>query len=264
MVTTRKIPQALIELSSAAAAKIEILATDIDGTITADGALAPALLEALARLVACGVEPILVSGRPAGEVLGLCRYLPGIRRAVAENGLAAVDPQRGAWSLFSDQRAQRAELFSRVDDVSADVGLRLHPANDAFARVADLAFDRENIADTTLERFAAAAQRQNLYCIWSSVHVHFSWNPPDKGRGLLELVGGERGRFVATIGDARNDFGLFRHGLFGASVGTAALSEQIRGLPDDCIPDFLSENFELDAFLELVAIITNARETTGS
>jgi predicted mannosyl-3-phosphoglycerate phosphatase (HAD superfamily) len=64
-----------------------LIATDVDGTLTRAGKLDPAALAAITRLVAAGVAVVPVSGRPAGEVTGLCRYLPGVTRGLAENGL---------------------------------------------------------------------------------------------------------------------------------------------------------------------------------
>src|SRR5687768_660769 len=55
---------------------IALVATDVDGTLTSRGEILAPVLAALADLAAAGIEVVPVSGRPAGEVLGLVRYLP--------------------------------------------------------------------------------------------------------------------------------------------------------------------------------------------
>ena len=65
-------------------APVRVVATDVDGTLTRDGALDPEVVRVIAALAEAGLVVVPVSGRPAGEVLGLCRYLPGVQRAIAE------------------------------------------------------------------------------------------------------------------------------------------------------------------------------------
>ena len=60
------------------AKKPALVATDVDGTLTRVGKLDPAVLTAIVRLVEAGIAVVPVSGRPAGEVAGLVRYLPGV------------------------------------------------------------------------------------------------------------------------------------------------------------------------------------------
>ena len=92
---------ALSQAPRALLASVQVVASDIDGTMTRDGRLDPAVLDAIVALVAAGIEVLPVSGRPAGEVLGLARYLPGVRRALAENGLAKCVPGDAVTSLGS-------------------------------------------------------------------------------------------------------------------------------------------------------------------
>lgn len=71
---------------------IRLLATDVDDTMTSKGALLPATLSMLHRLHRAGVRVLPVTGRPAGEVQGLARYLPHVSAAIAENGAVLVTP----------------------------------------------------------------------------------------------------------------------------------------------------------------------------
>src|SRR5690606_7583922 len=84
-------PIPLAELPHERLANITVVATDVDGTLTRDGELGAELLAALVDLRTAGITVIPISGRPAGEVLGLCRYLP-VDFGVAENGLFEIVP----------------------------------------------------------------------------------------------------------------------------------------------------------------------------
>ena len=123
-----------------AVAAIELVATDVDGTLTRDGALTAASLGAIEELTAAGLEVVPVSGRPAGEVLGLCRYLPGVRRAIAENGLISVVPDQPV--QFIGRPTNPARLREVGDALNADHGANLRLAGDEFCRVGDVAYER--------------------------------------------------------------------------------------------------------------------------
>ena len=53
---------------------INLVATDVDGTLTRSGALVDETLAAIERLVTVGIEVVPVSGRPTGEVLGQAEH----------------------------------------------------------------------------------------------------------------------------------------------------------------------------------------------
>ena len=115
-------------------APVRVVATDVDGTLTRDGALDPEVVRVIAALAEAGLVVVPVSGRPAGEVLGLCRYLPGVQRAIAENGLLEVVPDRDPRWLAEPTDPQalrgwiRALLVDAVpEDARARVVLRLGP-----------------------------------------------------------------------------------------------------------------------------------------
>ena len=56
----------LAELAPARLAALRGLLTDIDDTLTRDGAIEPAALAALHRLADAGVPVVAITGRPAG------------------------------------------------------------------------------------------------------------------------------------------------------------------------------------------------------
>ena len=65
--------------------------TDIDDTLTTEGAITPDALQALADLRDAGLPVIAVTGRPVGWSVPFALAWP-LRAIVAENGAAALIP----------------------------------------------------------------------------------------------------------------------------------------------------------------------------
>jgi hydroxymethylpyrimidine pyrophosphatase-like HAD family hydrolase len=235
-------------------AGVRLLATDVDGTLTLGAKLSAAVVDAIARLGAAGIEVMPVSGRPAGEVQGLVRYLPGVRRGIAENGLLEIVPDHPPRWLAA--RSDRAKLRTLALELSAALGLGLQPTADDPFRLGDVAFEREQRSDVVLAELAARAAERGAFVTWSNVHVHFGDVPPDKGVGLLEAAGCEPAAIV-TIGDAPNDAGLFVAGRFGTTVGTADVLRHAAAMA--ALPELVTAAAESHGFLELAARLLSLR-----
>lgn len=232
-------------------AAVRLLATDVDGTMTSRGKLHPDIPAWMERLAQAGIEVVPVTGRSAGEALALARYLPGVQRALAENGAVVVQPDRPAQLLHG--AADRGELEARMRLLDPS----LQPAPCAPFRLADLAFERESRTEAQLQSLSRRAVGAGLQLTWSSVHVHASRHAPDKGEGLRLMLGVDHPpERIATIGDARNDAGLWNRLLFGVTVGTAEVASQLETLPST--PEFLSGP-GVDGWLELVSRLIEAR-----
>ncbi len=242
---------------AAVAAGITLLATDVDGTLTRDGALTPDTLAAIEALTDAGVEVVPVSGRPAGELLGLCRYLPGVRKGIAENGLVFVVPD--APVRFIGAPTDTSRLRTIGDALNAEHAAGLQLTGDVFCRVGDVAYERDGRDVAELMRLRAAAEALGAFFVWSSVHVHLAERVPDKGEGLLRMLErwGVSPAAVATIGDAPNDAGLFTPNRFGLTVGTADVLAQADDFPH--LPQTVTSGRELDGFLELARGLLESR-----
>jgi len=249
----------------ARAGAIRLVATDVDGTLTREGALAADVVEAIAQLAHAGIEVMPVSGRSAGEVLGLVRYLPGVRRGIAENGFVEVIPETPVRTLValpagspygSGSTVDRPRVRAVALRIAAAIGLPLQPTPDDVFRVADVAFERAGRTDEEIAGLAAALQAEALHVTWSNVHVHVTPVAPDKGRAVLAAAGVDP-LAIVTIGDAPNDAGLFVAGRFGLTVGTADVPRQAAAMPH--LPEFVTARPEADAFLELGACLLAAR-----
>lgn len=200
--------------------QIKVLATDIDGTMTRDGRIHGDVLATLQALTTAGIEVLPVTGRPAGEALGLVRYLPGIQRAIAENGGVLVQADRPLQYLRKPIDA--TQLLAGAAELAGSRPWTLAPCS--FCRVTDQAWVREpHHTDVSLVQTAKKAAELGLFLTWSSVHLHLTKEPADKGLGLLQVLAAEGivGSQVATIGDAVNDVGLWYPQRFALPVATA-------------------------------------------
>jgi hydroxymethylpyrimidine pyrophosphatase-like HAD family hydrolase len=245
-----------------ALAGVGIVATDVDGTLTTAGALTAVVVDAIAQLGAAGVEVIPVSGRSAGEVLGLVRYLPGVTRGIAENGQVLVEPDRPLRWLVAPP--DRRDIEARAREVARIAGETLELAPDHPFRVGDVAFERAGRADSVIAGLATAAEARGLHVVWSSVHIHFSSTPPDKGAGLERALGADGPTLdhVLTMGDAPNDAGLFVADRFGASVGTHDVVDHAAYMAS--LPTFVCEAREGAAFLTVARALLSRRVDRGS
>jgi HAD superfamily hydrolase (TIGR01484 family) len=255
--TPRRIDALTLAERRAILGSVALVATDVDGTLTQAGEILAPVVAAIAELSEAGIEVVPVSGRPAGEVLGLVRYLPGVRRGIAENGIVEMIPDHPpVWLRARPDRESLREVARRI---SVQQTTALRPSADDPFRLGDVAFERDGREEPELERMRADALTLGAHLVWSSVHIHFSAEPPDKGAAVLvvaEKHGIAPGN-VLTVGDAPNDAGLFTAGRFGATVGTADVLAQLRWFPSP--PALVTREREAAGFLDLAAMLLSVR-----
>jgi hydroxymethylpyrimidine pyrophosphatase-like HAD family hydrolase len=103
--------------------------TDIDDTLTRDGAIEPVALQALHTLRAAGVPVVAITGRPHGWSLPFAATWP-VAAIVAENGAVALMAGPPAvHTEFAQDEATRAHNAQRLQQVAAQVlraGARCH------------------------------------------------------------------------------------------------------------------------------------------
>ena len=211
------------ELPLTELAGIRLLATDIDGTMTAGGRIPLGVLAAWQEARARGLLVLLTTGRSAGEALGLARYLPDAKWAVAENGAVLLIPDEPPLLLVPPR--QDAQLLAVAARIGADTPLQL--AADAFARQGDLAFERAGRSEVEVTGLRTRARAHGVHLIASSVHLHLSSHRPDKGAAVQKVARrlGIPATAIATIGDSHNDEGLWRPRRFAVTVGTADVAQ---------------------------------------
>ncbi len=212
-------PKPLFAMSPARLAQVRVILTDIDGTMTRAGRIPPEVVAMAPKLLKLGVEVLPVTGRSAGEALGLARYLPGVRRAIAENGGALVVPDQPIEALRP--MVERDSAHKAAHELGHADPWTLAPCS--FARLTDQAWERGHRSDEQLAQLRERATEMGWSLTWSSVHIHLTVAPPDKGAAELTLLEREGidPQHAAAIGDSTNDEGLWVKDRFGLAVGTA-------------------------------------------
>ncbi|MFO1335343.1 MAG: HAD-IIB family hydrolase [Piscinibacter sp.] len=224
----------LADCPDAAFAAVCGVLTDIDDTLTHEGAIEPQALDALAALRAAGLPVIAITGRPAGWSEPFAREWP-ITAIVAENGAVALFMRGGELQIeYAQDEATRTHNAQRLAAAARRV-LREVPgstlARDSAGRITDIAIDHSEFArldEAAIARVVALMQDEGMNATVSSIHVNGWFGGHDKWSGarwiVQRLLGreleAERARWV-YVGDSTNDQLMFEH--FPLSVGVANL-----------------------------------------
>ena len=224
----------LADCPDAAFAAVCGVLTDIDDTLTHEGAIEPEALAALGALRAAGLPVIAITGRPAGWSEPFAREWP-ITAIVAENGAVALFMRGGELQIeYAQDEATRTHNAQRLAAAARRV-LREVPgstlARDSAGRITDIAIDHSEFAqldEAAIARVVALMQDEGMNATVSSIHVNGWFGDHDKGSGarwiVQRLLGrdvqAERARWV-YVGDSTNDQLMFEH--FPLSVGVANL-----------------------------------------
>jgi HAD superfamily hydrolase (TIGR01484 family) len=208
--------------------------TDIDDTLTSEGALDPAAARALDALRAAGLPVLAITGRPQGWSEPFAQCWP-VAAIVAENGAVALIPEAGRLHIeYAQDAATRAHNAQRLRSAAERV-LREVPgatlARDSAGRVTDIAIDHAEFARldaAQIEQVVAVMRDEGLNATVSSIHVNGWFGTHDKlsgARWIVQRLYGralddERGQWI-YVGDSTNDQVMFGH--FPLSVGVANL-----------------------------------------
>ncbi len=258
----------LAELAPARLAALRGLLTDIDDTLTRDGAIEPVALAALHRLADAGVPVVAITGRPAGwsEPFALAWPLAAI---VAENG--AVMLRREAGLLQRDfvadaptRTLHRQRLQACAQAVLAEVPGALL-ARDSAGRLTDIAVDHSEFTQLSpdrIEQVAALMRAHGLTATVSSIHINGWIGDHDKWSGARWAVEQAlRLSFVAEewlyLGDSTNDQRMFER--MPMSVGVANIARFVPQLRS--LPGWVTQAERGAGFAELATALLVARPT---
>ena len=119
--------------------------TDIDDTLTTEGAITPDALQALAELKTAGLHVVPITGRPVGWSAPFAQTWP-VDAIVAENGAVALlhtdgQPLR---KLYQQDTTTRATNYARMQQVLARIEREVpgaQHARDSAGRETDIAID---------------------------------------------------------------------------------------------------------------------------
>jgi HAD superfamily hydrolase (TIGR01484 family) len=208
--------------------------TDIDDTLTRDGAIDPPARQALAALHAAGVPVVAITGRPMGWSEPFARDWP-LDAIVAENGAVALFRTADGLAVeYLQDEATRTRNRRRLDAAAARV-LREVPgallARDSAGRVTDIAVDHSEfttLPPAAIARVVAIMRAEGMNATVSSIHVNGWFGAHDKPAGARWIVQRLYGRALddereawAYVGDSTNDQAMFAR--IPLSIGVANL-----------------------------------------
>jgi len=234
--------------------------TDIDDTLTTDGAITTDALDALHALRRAGLAVVPVTGRPAGWSEPFAASWP-VDAIVAENGAVAMVRQPEAplqrtgpaaqsdavrvhpmgpggpvlAKIYQQDAATRAAQYARMQEVLAGIERDIpgaRRATDSAGRECDIAIDHSEFVQLPQPAIDAVVQRmraEGMHATVSSIHVNGWYGEHDKLAGARWIVralfgrtlDAEIGRWV-YVGDSTNDQKMFE--AFPHSVGVANIA----------------------------------------
>jgi HAD superfamily hydrolase (TIGR01484 family) len=206
--------------------------TDVDDTLTTEGAVPMGVVAALAALREAGLPVIAVTGRPMGWSRAVAAQTP-LAAVVAENGAVAlvregaevrvdyVDPEPVRRANAERLRAVAARIVAEVPGATL--------AQDSPGRVTDIAVDHAEFAYLEPAKIAAVValmKNEGMNATVSSIHVNGWFGAHTKLSGATWIVARLLGRDLAAeradwlyVGDSTNDELMFAS--FPLSVGVA-------------------------------------------
>ncbi|NRF65956.1 HAD-IIB family hydrolase [Aquincola sp. S2] len=240
--------------------------TDVDDTLTRDGAIEPAALAALQALRAAGVPVIAITGRPAGWSEPFALAWP-VAAIVAENGGVMLrrdgDRLRRDFTIDAATRERHAQrLAACAAAVLAEVpGTTL--ARDSAGRLTDIAVDHSEFVqqgEATIGRVVDVMKRHGLTATVSSIHVNGWIGDHSKWTAARWAVETALGRPFEPadwlfVGDSTNDQLMFER--LPLTVGVANIA---RFLPQlDVRPAYVTQAERGAGFAEVAAALLAAR-----
>lgn len=258
------------ELPADEARRVRYVLFDIDDTITENGLLLAESFEAIWALRRAGLEPIPVTGRPAGWCDLIARQWP-VSGVVGENGAFVIYMEedclkRQFHPQAPDPKATKQRLLTLGEAaLSAFPGLRV--AKDQDYRLFDLALDfAEEKPDLGLDvargvkEFCEAA---GAVAKVSSIHVNAWFGQYDKlsmaERFLASRFGYDPAKDIGSVlffGDSPNDEPMF--GRFPLSCGVANIRKYHAFIKN--APTYVTEKAFGYGFAEAVRILLNLIE----
>ncbi|WP_372825426.1 HAD-IIB family hydrolase [Polaromonas sp.] len=252
--------------------------TDIDDTLTTEGAITADALQALGELKAAGLQVIPITGRPVGWSEPFAQAWP-VNAIVAENGAVALikhqiglQPLSGGREQLSKQYQQdegtRRSNYTRMYQVAQRVmrevpGARL--SQDSPGRETDIAIDHSEFVQLPPERIAQAVrimQSEGMNATVSSIHINGWYGAHNKLEGARWIVRELFGRDLDAemtnwvyVGDSTNDQLMFE--AFPHSVGVANILRFEAELSHK--PRYITGGERGAGFAEVAAALLEAR-----
>ena len=221
--------------------------TDIDDTLTTEGAITADALQALHNLKAAGLMVIPITGRPVGWSIPFASVWP-VNAMVAENGAVALlhnAQTNEVRKIYQQDLATRTRNFQEMQRIAKRV-LQEIPgtvmAQDSPGRETDIAFDHSefhHLSQDQIQQVLTLLKEEGMTATVSSIHINAWFGDHNKWHGaqwiLKELTGRELTNELdkwVYVGDSTNDQVMFEH--FTHSVGVANIrrfEKELKHLP---------------------------------
>jgi HAD superfamily hydrolase (TIGR01484 family) len=248
--------------------------TDIDDTLTSEGAIAPEALAALHQLRVAGLPVFAITGRPAGWSEAFSLAWP-VNAIVAENGAVALSkgPNGQLVKRYLQSEDKRRTNFARLQNVAQAI-LQALPharlATDSPGRETDIAIDHSEFAHLSpsdIERVAGLMREGGLNATVSSIHINGWIGEHDKLAGARWIVKAHLDRDIDAelahwvyVGDSTNDARMFGH--FPHSVGVANVARFVDQL--EHLPRYVAPSERGAGFAEVSHALLSARQPPGA
>ena len=255
--------------------------TDIDDTLTTDGAITPDALAALYELKAQGLSVIAITGRPVGWSEPFAVSWP-IDAIVAENGAVLLqNTHQNSLQPKQIGRKQLLKLYQQSDAVRAanytcmqQVGQRIlrevpgtQLAQDSAGRETDMAIDHSEFTHLPPEKIARVVtimQAEGMNATVSSIHINGWFGQHNKLTGarwaVRELFDRDLDAELdnwAFVGDSTNDQLMFE--TFPNSIGVANVRRFESQLTQ--LPRYITNGERGAGFAEVVKAVVSAQAT---
>jgi HAD superfamily hydrolase (TIGR01484 family) len=240
--------------------------TDIDDTLTTEGAITADALQALHDLRAAGLHVIPITGRPVGWSEPFASQWP-VDAIVAENGAVALcrNPPR---KLYQQNEAIRTSNFTRMEQVAQRIVAVVPVAvlsRDSAGRETDIAIDHSefvHLPPAGIARVVRMMQDEGMNATVSSIHINGWFGEHNKLAGarwivrelLARELDEELDRWV-YVGDSTNDVLMFEH--FPHSIGVANIRRFEAQLSHP--PKYVTQGERGAGFAELARALLSAR-----
>ena len=257
--------------------------TDIDDTLTTDGAITPDALQALGALKASGLHVIPITGRPVGWSEPFAATWP-VDAIVAENGAVALrrsaeifdknclstnqDKREQLSKIYQQDAATRAANYANMQQVLAQIEREVpgaRRATDSPGRETDIAIDHSeftHLPQDAIDHAVRIMRDAGMNATVSSIHINGWFGAHNKLEGarwiVRELFGrnldAEINRWV-YVGDSTNDQVMFEH--FPHSVGVANIARFVPQLTHR--PRFVTQGERGAGFAEVARAVLATR-----
>ena len=264
-------------------ASIQGILTDIDDTLTTDGAITPDALQALGALKASGLHVIPITGRPVGWSEPFAATWP-VDAIVAENGAVALQRSAEVFDqnsflpnhskreqlskIYQQDAATRAANYANMQQVLAQIEREVpgaRRATDSPGRETDIAIDHSeftHLPQEAIDHAVRIMRNAGMNATVSSIHINGWFGAHNKLEGarwiVRELFGrnldAEIDRWV-YVGDSTNDQVMFEH--FPHSVGVANIARFVPQLTHR--PRFVTQGERGAGFAEVARAVLAAR-----